>query len=234
MRGLTKIKSFNKIFLQKFPFSNVNVKDMTYEEKVVYYEKEFETIYKSHREKTLSVVNDNLTKKQKDYCDALFNEIITFKNINEKKAFSIFLNQYEKKFYGLDRAKVKFNYPEFNKNTINFWPKENPNWKNINLQASSSSSSSSKANTNAASSQKAEEKIEPEKKKVIFDVKLTSYDASKKIVLIKEVRALLNLGLKEAKELVESAPAVLKTGLKSEEADVFKEKLKDLCVIDIV
>ena len=42
---------------------------------------------------------------------------------------------------------------------------------------------------------------------------------------IKEVRAITELGLKEAKDLVEGAPAVLKKGLKKEEAEAIKEKL---------
>ncbi len=58
-----------------------------------------------------------------------------------------------------------------------------------------------------------------------FDVKLVSF-GDKKIAVIKEVKSLLGLGLKEAKELVESAPADLKSGVKKEEAEEWKEKLE--------
>ncbi|KAF0760646.1 hypothetical protein AaE_003526, partial [Aphanomyces astaci] len=63
--------------------------------------------------------------------------------------------------------------------------------------------------------------VEEEKKeeKTAFDVKLVSYDAKNKIKVIKEVRAITGLGLKEAKELVESVPAVLKKELKKAEAE---------------
>jgi large subunit ribosomal protein L7/L12 len=57
---------------------------------------------------------------------------------------------------------------------------------------------------------------------------LSKFDPAKKIVLIKEVRAILGLGLKEAKELVEGAPVWIKKEVKKEEADKLVEKLKDL------
>jgi len=49
----------------------------------------------------------------------------------------------------------------------------------------------------------------------------------KKINVIKEVRALTQLGLKEAKDLVESAPAPIKEGVQKEEAEEIKKKLED-------
>jgi large subunit ribosomal protein L7/L12 len=59
----------------------------------------------------------------------------------------------------------------------------------------------------------------------VFDVILASAGANK-IVVIKEIRAVTNLGLKEAKELVESAPKPVKTGAKKEEAAEIKKKLE--------
>jgi len=58
-----------------------------------------------------------------------------------------------------------------------------------------------------------------------FDVILAAAGANK-IQVIKEIRAITSLGLKEAKELVESAPKPVKTGLKKEEADEIKKKLE--------
>ena len=69
---------------------------------------------------------------------------------------------------------------------------------------------------------------EAKEEKTAFDVKLSSFDAKGKIKIIKEVRAITGLGLKEAKTLVESVPAVLKKDLKKEEADALAEKLKEL------
>jgi large subunit ribosomal protein L7/L12 len=69
----------------------------------------------------------------------------------------------------------------------------------------------------------AEEEQKEEKK--TFDVKLVSYDEKSKIKVIKEIRAITNLGLKEAKELVEGSPKVVKKDVKKEEADEIKNKL---------
>ncbi|GMH58588.1 hypothetical protein TrLO_g10906 [Triparma laevis f. longispina] len=69
-----------------------------------------------------------------------------------------------------------------------------------------------------------EEEVKEEK--VIFDVKLTGFDAKSKIKVIKEVRTITGLGLKEAKEMVEGAPKTIKKDVKKEEADELVEKLK--------
>ena len=58
-----------------------------------------------------------------------------------------------------------------------------------------------------------------------FTVILASY-GEKKINVIKEVRALTGLGLKEAKDLVESAPAPVKEGVDKDEAEAIKSKLE--------
>ncbi|MYB96420.1 50S ribosomal protein L7/L12 [Candidatus Poribacteria bacterium] len=73
----------------------------------------------------------------------------------------------------------------------------------------------------------AEEKTE-------FDVQLKEFGANK-IPVIKEVRALTGLGLKEAKEKVESAPVVIQEGVSKEDADKAKEQLEELgAVVEII
>ena len=64
----------------------------------------------------------------------------------------------------------------------------------------------------------AEEKTE-------FDIELTE-SGSNKIAVIKEVRTITGLGLKEAKDLVEGAPKPLKQGVKKEEAEEMKKALE--------
>jgi large subunit ribosomal protein L7/L12 len=59
-----------------------------------------------------------------------------------------------------------------------------------------------------------------------FDVILASF-GEKKINVIKEVRTITGLGLKEAKELVESAPKAVKEGVKKEEAAEMKKALEE-------
>ncbi len=62
--------------------------------------------------------------------------------------------------------------------------------------------------------------------KTEFDVVLTSF-GDKKINVIKEVRAITGLGLKEAKEFVESCPKAVKEGVSTEEAEEIKKKLEE-------
>lgn len=66
----------------------------------------------------------------------------------------------------------------------------------------------------------------PEEEKTSFDVILTGA-GDKKIQVIKVVRELTNLGLKEAKDLVESAPKPIKEGVTKEEAEAMKAKLEE-------
>ncbi len=59
-----------------------------------------------------------------------------------------------------------------------------------------------------------------------FDVILTSF-GEKKINVIKEVRAITGLGLKEAKDLVEGVPGTVMEGAKKDEAEAIKKKLEE-------
>ena len=84
---------------------------------------------------------------------------------------------------------------------------------------------------------KKKEAVEEEvvEEKTAFDLKLTAFDAKSKIKVIKEVRSITSLGLKEAKELVEGVPATVKKDIKKEEAEELKTKLESLgATIEIV
>ena len=58
------------------------------------------------------------------------------------------------------------------------------------------------------------------------NVILASVPADKKIAVLKEVRAITGLGLKEAKDLVDGAPKAIKEGVKKEEAEAIKKQLE--------
>lgn len=72
----------------------------------------------------------------------------------------------------------------------------------------------------AAGAAAAEEKDE-------FNVMLTAFDAAKKIGVIKVVREITGLGLKEAKELVEGAPKAVKENVAKAEAEELKKKITE-------
>ncbi|GFZ94865.1 50S ribosomal protein L7/L12 [Okeania sp. KiyG1] len=72
----------------------------------------------------------------------------------------------------------------------------------------------------AAPAEEAEEQTE-------FDAILEEFPSDKKIAILKVVRALTGLGLKEAKELVESAPKPIKEGIPKEAAEDIKKQLEE-------
>lgn len=64
--------------------------------------------------------------------------------------------------------------------------------------------------------------------KTEFNVVLTAYEADKKIQVIKVVRAITSLGLKEAKDLVEGVPKPVKEGVSKQEAENIKKQLEEV------
>jgi large subunit ribosomal protein L7/L12 len=67
----------------------------------------------------------------------------------------------------------------------------------------------------------------PVEEQTEFTVHLKAYDAAKKIAVIKEVRAVTGLGLKEAKDLVESAPKPIKENIPKEEAEKIRKSVTE-------
>jgi large subunit ribosomal protein L7/L12 len=68
---------------------------------------------------------------------------------------------------------------------------------------------------------------EPVEEKTEFDVILEDVPADKKIAILKVVRELTGLGLKEAKDLVESAPKAIKEGMAKEAAEDAKKRIEE-------
>jgi len=79
----------------------------------------------------------------------------------------------------------------------------------------------------AAPAAEAEEEA-PVEEKMIFNIKLESFDAKAKPKIIKEVKTLLGMSLVEAKKVVEGAPKVLKENVPKEDADKIKKVIEDL------
>ena len=71
-----------------------------------------------------------------------------------------------------------------------------------------------------AAAEEAEEQTE-------FDVVLEEFPSDKKIKVLKAVRAITGLGLKEAKEIVESVPKAIKEGISKDDAEAAKKQLED-------
>ena len=67
----------------------------------------------------------------------------------------------------------------------------------------------------------------PVEEQTEFTVTLKEYPADKKVTVIKVIRELTGLGLKEAKDLVEGAPSTVKEGVSKADAETMKKKLED-------
>lgn len=80
--------------------------------------------------------------------------------------------------------------------------------------------------SNPVSTVSSENKVEVKEEKSEFDIELSSI-GSNKIAVIKSVRALIGLGLKEAKDTVESAPVVIKENVSKEESEKIKKILEE-------
>ena len=67
----------------------------------------------------------------------------------------------------------------------------------------------------------------PVEEQTEFTVTLKEYPADKKVTVIKVIREITGLGLKEAKDLVEGVPALVKEGISKADTDAIKKKLEE-------
>lgn len=227
--------------------NKINDDNDSYIKLVNFYDIEFNKIYEQNKKEKLEVLERELSEDVRKELEMLADEVCNFKLLDEKILFNIYYKEIFKESTNIDITKTRHNWMYYSNNTKNFWPPENANWgrhefdpyggssskKGRRIKGISPNNNIANKNKDAKENKNVEEKTQDTPKQ-IYDIKLTSFDATKKISVIKEVRALLNLGLKEAKELVEQTPVVLVKGGKLDEAENIKNKLKDVCVIEIV
>ncbi|MBX3694182.1 MAG: 50S ribosomal protein L7/L12 [Steroidobacteraceae bacterium] len=92
--------------------------------------------------------------------------------------------------------------------------------KKFNVTAAAPVAVAAVAGAGAAAAAPAEEQTE-------FTVTLKEYPADKKVTVIKVIREITGLGLKEAKDLVEGVPALVKEGIPKADSDAIKKKLEE-------
>jgi len=159
-------------------------------------------------------------------------------NIYELRYFALISKERVQKTSGINPLKMNLDWPSVKRDDTGSWPPANPNWfKQQEMMAKlgpmmgmlGGGGGAAVAPSGAQAAAPAEEKPKEEEKKEKshYDIELSKFDAAKKIALIKEVRGILNLGLKEAKEMVEGAPVWLKKEVAKEEAEKLVEKLKE-------
>lgn len=157
-------------------------------------------------------------------------------NLFELRYFSIVCKDRIQKTSGINPLKMNLDWPSVKRDDTGSWPPANPNWFKqqemmarlgpmMGMMGGGAAQAAPAGATAAAVEEKPKE--EEKKEKSHYDIELTKFDATKKIALIKEVRGILGLGLKEAKEMVEGCPVWLKKEVAKEDADKLVEKLKE-------
>ena len=141
---------------------------------------------------------------------------------------------------GINPLKLNMDWPSVRMDDNGTWPPLNPNWfKQQELMSKvgpfigglgiGMGGGAAPAGGQAAAAAPAEEKKDAPAAKVEkthYDIELIGFDAAKKINLIKEVRTIFGLGLKEAKDMVEKIPNFLKRNCVAADADDIKAKLE--------
>ena len=135
---------------------------------------------------------------------------------------------------GINLMKLNLDWPSLKQDGAGTWPPANPNWFRQQelmsqlgpfMGSMGGGGGAAQAAPEAGAAGEAEAEPEAAKEKTHFDIELTKFDAAGKIKVIKEIRAIFGLGLKEAKETVEGAPVWLKKEVAKEEAEALAEKL---------
>ena len=180
-----------------------------------------------------------LTEHQREKCNNIYDLYSSF-NIYEKLYFEEKVNEHIEKAYDTRRGKPHIGIDNFTNLKLADQVCNDPNYfifQNIlyDLTPFLTTKYFLGANADVAASDgiveaKQEQKVKekPQMEKQFFNVKIASYDPSKKILIIKEVKSMLNLGLKESKELVDGVPFILKQNASKVEAEELKKKFEEL------
>ena len=163
-------------------------------------------------------------------------KVIDF-NVMEHRYFAASIAQRMLRTSGINPLKLNLDWPSVKQDGAGTWPPANPNWFRQQELMSSlgpfmgqmggmGGGGGQAAPAEGGAQGEAAPAEEEAKEKTHFDIELSKFDPAGKIKVIKEIRALLGLGLKEAKETVEGAPVWLKKEVAKEEAEALKEKLE--------
>ena len=212
---------------------------LKYNDEWLKFEKEWEKIAEEKEKSQRAFLDEELDQFQKQQVDLIVSKVLRF-NMFEMRYFASQIKDRVQRTSGMNPLKLNMDWPSVKMDSDGTWPPLNPNWfKQQELMAkvgpfiggfAGGAAGGAPAQGHGAAPAEAK-KEEPKKEEVVktnFDVELTSYDAANKIKLIKEIRELLKLGLKEAKDVVEGAPQWIKKDLKKEDAEALVKKLEPL------
>jgi large subunit ribosomal protein L7/L12 len=208
---------------------------LKFNDECIKFEKEWEKIAIEQEDKQRKALDENLDEYQKRKIEFLADKVCKL-SIHEVRYLALVIGDSVKKTTGISPMKLNMDWPSLKMDTDGTWPPLNPNWfkqqemmaqiapfiggGNVGLGGGGGQAASGGASKT--------EEVKEQPVKANYDVELTSYDTKGKIKLIKELRAILNLGLKEAKEMVEGVPVWVKKEMKKEDAEELVAKLEPL------
>ena len=202
-----------------------------YDDEIYKFQKEWKQISDAVDFENPTFLENDLSDLQKKKVDYLANSV-TDMNMFELRYFHALIGMNAAKHSGMSAMKRNLDWPSMKQDGAGVWPPANPNWfKQQELMASlgpfMGMGGGGGAPAAAAGGAQAAAAVEEEapKEKTHYDIELAKFDPATKIKVIKEIRSMFGLGLKEAKETVESAPTWLKKEVAKEEAEAIVEKL---------
>lgn len=204
-------------------------RDNNFRDKLFYLKYQWSKIQRDKIQYNLNHISNKLNVYQQQECDAMIKILSSF-----KKEETIIFNDEAMKHLGIpnkiaNQVPAVFDpnfpiYQEFLSSLLPFIVSGHfigGVSNNVNK-----SESDTKVEENKAKEAKKVEEPVKKVEKTHVDIKLVSFDQAKKITLIKEVKTIFNLGLKESKEAVEKTDDFLKKGVKIEEAKEIQQKLE--------
>ena len=204
-----------------------------YDDECLKFEKEWQAIAEATDEKQQAFLANELSESQKAKCDMLADKCLDL-NIFEMRYMAVAIKERIQRTSGINPLKLNMDWPSVKQDADGTWPPLNPNWfKQQELMSQlgpmmgamgGGMGGGGGAPSQAATEEAKPEKVE-EKEKTHYDVELSAFDAASKIKVIKEIRAIKGLGLKEAKELVEASPQWIAKEMPKEEAEELIAKL---------
>jgi ribosomal protein L7/L12 len=211
-------------------------KELRFEDETFYFNKNWNKLENLKHELYQGYPTSELTEYQQREVDTLVNKV-SHMNSLEYDYFFYTLKDLIDKTIGIEKFKMNIMNPgkkinidiSNNHDDPNYIPTQQILGPLLPFLASGyfTGSSSIQPSSAPVKEEKVEKKPQKVAEKAQVDIKLMGFDPAKKIGLIKVVREMLTLGLKESKEMVEKAPVLLKNQIARQEANEIKKKLEE-------
>mmetsp|Transcript_25125 Transcript_25125/g.24875 ORF Transcript_25125/g.24875 Transcript_25125/m.24875 type:complete len:238 (-) Transcript_25125:30-743(-) len=202
---------------------------LKFDDSCIQQEKEWEEIAEETNKRQMEHLKEELSDYQMKRVEFVADKFVVLTAF-EQRYLAALIQKRVARVAGINPLKLNMDWPSVKMDSDGTWPPLNPDWfkQQDIMEHMGSIMGGAGGGAEPAEEEEAADTGSETKEKDTFDVELSGFDAKSKIKLIKEIRGIFSLGLKEAKETVEGAPLWLKKGLKKEEADELVEKLTAL------